>query len=84
MRSMRTPGRTGEWELVVAEDGSIPASQLARLGLLPSTHVRVVAAEEPAVAPFGLAGSLPELPDIGWDGFEQASELVRQDLTQTS
>lgn len=29
-------------ELVVADDGSIPAEQLARLGLRPGAHLRVV------------------------------------------
>jgi len=75
---------TGEKELVVAEDGSIPADQLASLGLRPGAHLRVVAADEPSVAPSGLAGSLPDLPDIDWDDFEQASELARQDLIQPS
>ena len=75
---------TGEKELVVANDGSIPADQLASLGLLPGAHLRVVATEEPSVAPSGLAGSLPDLPDIDWDDFERASELARQDLAQPS
>jgi len=71
---------THETELVVAADGSIPADQLARLGLHPGAHLRVVAADEPSSAPSGLAGSLPDFPDIGWDDFERASELARQDL----
>jgi hypothetical protein len=29
-------------ELVVADDGSIPADQVARLGLRPGSHLRVV------------------------------------------
>ena len=75
---------TGEKELVVAEDGSIPADQLASLGLGPGAHLRVVAADEPSVAPSGLAGSLPDLHDLDWDDFERASELARQDLAQPS
>ncbi len=45
-------------ELVVAADGSIPASQLARLGVAPGAHLHVVDGEwdEPEMAP------LPE----GW------------------
>jgi hypothetical protein len=78
------PEPTGEKELIVADDGSIPATQLARLGLRPGAHLRVVAAEESPVAPSGLAGSLPDLPDLDWDAFERASELARQDLTQRS
>lgn len=75
---------SAEKELVVADDGSIPADQLASLGLRPGAHLRVVATEEPPVAPSGLAGSLPDLPDLDWDAFERASELARQDLAQPS
>ncbi len=74
----------GEKELVVAEDGSIPADQLESLGLRPGTHLRVVSANEAYVAPSGLAGSLPDLPDIDWEDFERASELALQDLAQPS
>ncbi|MPY94254.1 MAG: hypothetical protein GEV08_14685 [Acidimicrobiia bacterium] len=77
-------GPTGEKELVVAEDGSIPADQLASPGLRPGAHLRVVATDEPSVATSGLAGPLPDLPDIDWDNFERASELARQDLAQSS
>ena len=65
-------------ELVVADDGSIPAEQLRDLGLGPGAHLRVV--ETSRKAPVRqLAGSLPDLPDISWDDFEQASELARKD-----
>lgn len=75
---------TGEKELVVADDGSIPADQLASLGLRPGAHLRVVATDEPSVATSGLAGSLPDLPDLDWDAFERASELARRDLAESS
>lgn len=74
----------GEYNLVVAEDGSIPADQLASLGIPPGAHLRVVAVKEPPVAPSGLAGSRRDLPDIGWDDFERASELAREQHTATS
>ncbi len=70
-----------EKELVVAEDGSIPAEQLASLGLRPGAHLRVIDASQPADETSGLAGSLPDLTDLDWDAFERASELVRRDLT---
>ena len=65
-------------ELVVAGDGSIPADQLRKLGLLPGAHLRVV---EAVVAPGGgrLAGSLPEFADLAWEDFERGSELARRD-----
>lgn len=69
-----------EKELVVADDGSIPAEQLTRLGLGPGAHLRVVEASGPASATKGLRGSLPDFPDLDWDAFERASELARRDL----
>ncbi len=45
------------FHVVVAEDGSVPASELAPLGLRPGTHLRVV--PEPRMPSRGrLAGSL--------------------------
>jgi hypothetical protein len=67
-------------ELVVANDGSIPASQLAVLGLRPGTHLRVVESP-PFGAPSSIAGSLPDFPDIAWEDFEKASALAIQDLS---
>ena len=65
-------------ELVVADGGSIPADQLAQLGIRPGTHVRVVATPDRSVGR-GLAGSLPDLPDLDWEDFVRASELARHD-----
>jgi len=66
-------------ELVVADDGSIPAEQLARLGVAPGAHLRVVqaAAAEPADS---FAGSLPDFPDLSWEDFQRGSELARSEL----
>lgn len=66
-------------ELVVAADGSIPADQLARLGVAPGAHLRVVQAAPAGSAPT-LAGSLPGFPDLTWEDFERASELAQHDL----
>ena len=67
-------------ELVVANDGSIPANQLASLGLRPDAHLRVVESP-PAGAPSSIAGTLPDFPDIPWEDFEKASALAIQDLS---
>jgi len=75
---------TGGKELVVAEDGSIPADQLARLGLGPGAHLRVVAAGKSAREDSELAGSLPDFPDVDWDAFQAASDLARRDLAGSS
>jgi hypothetical protein len=66
-------------ELVVAADGSIPADQLARLGVGPGTHLRVV--EAPVARSGGsFVGSLPNFPDVTWEDFERASRLAREDV----
>ncbi len=71
--------RHSDHELVVASDGSIPAYQLARLGVGPGAHLRVV--ETPAARPGGsFAGSLPNFPELSWEDFERASKLAREDV----
>ena len=44
-RSVSTGEPTGEMELVVAVDGSIPADQLTRLGIRPGARLRLVEAD---------------------------------------
>lgn len=80
MTAVSAADPTPEAELVVADDGSIPAEQLARLGIRPGTHLRVVTTPERA-CDTGLAGSLPDLPDVEWEDFERASELARRDAS---
>ncbi len=75
---------TGEKNLVVADDGSIPAGQLASLGLLPGARPRVVATDDPSAATPSVAGSLPDLPDLDWDDFERAGDLAQRDLADSS
>ena len=72
---------TSETDLVVAEDGSIPADQVARLGLRPGAHVRVIESSPAVGDSASLAGSLPDFPDLDWTAFEQASNLARSDLS---
>ncbi len=67
-------------ELVVAADGSIPADQLARLGVMPGARLRVVQTA-PAGPAESMAGSLPDFPDLTWEDFERASELAQRDLS---
>jgi hypothetical protein len=65
-------------ELVVAPDGSIPAEQVARLGVEPGAHLRVVS--EPGQARgSSIAGRLT-WPDLPWEDFERASLLARADV----
>lgn len=80
--AMSTPDVAGDNELVVAEDGSIPAEQVARLGLRPGTHLRVIETQ-PRDQSSKLAGALPDFPDLDWAAFEIGSDLARRDLTST-
>ena len=66
-------------ELIVSADGSIPADQLAFLGIVAGTHLRVVR-EEPVRTSRTLRGLLPELPDLTWDDFEVASREAQADV----
>ena len=66
------------YELVVGPDGGVPAEQIARLGLRPGAHLRVV--PERPHRESRLGGSMPELPEVSWEDFERGSELARTDL----
>jgi hypothetical protein len=66
-----------EHELVVADDGTIPAEQLMRIGATPGAHLRVVQ----TISAASIAGSLPDFPDLTWEDFERGSELASRDLT---
>jgi hypothetical protein len=72
--------QTAAADLVVADDGSIPAEQLTRLGIGPGTRLLVVPTPDRSGGP-GLAGSMPEFPEVDWDDFERASELARHDAS---
>ncbi len=71
-----------EHELVVAEDGSIPAEQIARIGAHPGTHLRVVI-EHPNEPAGSIAGQLKGWPDVSWEDFERASRMARADLGES-
>lgn len=75
-------GHVEELELVVSEDGSIPAEQLARLGVRPGAHLRVLA-PAPTSTDRNLEGVLSEFPDLSWEDFEAGSELAQRDATAT-
>lgn len=67
----------------MADDGSIPADQIARLGLRPGALLRVIESGPVASERSGLAGSLPDFPDLEWEAFERGSTLARSDLSAT-
>ena len=79
---MSTAGNPGDHELVVADDGSIPAEQLRSLGLRPGAHLRVVDAAQRRPSD-SFAGPLPDFPDLGWEDFERASDVARADAAAT-
>jgi hypothetical protein len=47
------------FHVVVAEDGSLPAGELARLGFRPGAHLRLVP-EQPATKHKSMAGALKD------------------------
>lgn len=69
-----------EFDLVVAEDGSIPAEQVAALGVSPGTHLRVVRLADDGVHA-SIAGRLTSWPEVSWEDFERASRLAQSDLS---
>lgn len=76
---MTSAEETAAMELIVADDGSIPADQLESLGLVAGTHLRVVRTGHGEL-PTTLKGSLSDFPDLEWDDFQRASELARRDV----
>lgn len=90
MSSSTPQGDAAGFHVVVAEDGSLPASELARLDLPPGTHLRLV--PEPRTARGGrtagaLASSLPaEAVDAWIRGLDQTkaerAALYRADADQ--
>ncbi len=90
MSRMPAPEDAEGFHVVVAEDGSLPASELARLGLHPGTRLRLV--PEPRKVPRGrtagaLAASVPaEAVDALIRGLDQAKAervaLYRADADQ--
>lgn len=70
-----------ELELVVDPDGSIGAEQLGRLGIGPGAHLQVVRTEHGRVSG-SVAGTLPDLPELSWEDFEEASDLAKADVNR--
>jgi hypothetical protein len=69
-------------ELVVGPDGSIPADQIARLGLPPGAHLWVVTEPSPGAehARPSLAGALRQrFDDTALDRFDAALAANRDD-----
>lgn len=75
MSTTSAPSNGEGFHVVVAEDGSLPASELARLGLRPGAPLRVVPEPEPAqerVSAFGNLGGVlsPEAAEALSAGIE--------------
>jgi len=71
-----------EHEVIVAADGSIPAVELAKLGVRPGQHLRVVVNSAPGTSGV-LRGSLTGYPEPTWEDFEYASAQAREDFGLT-
>jgi len=63
----RTPAATSDdgFDVIVADDGSVPAAELARLGVRPGAHLRLIVSENDTpkqvrhLGPGRLAGTVP-------------------------
>ncbi|MGD9530308.1 MAG: hypothetical protein AB7I38_19760 [Dehalococcoidia bacterium] len=77
MNSTPVPEAAEGFHVVVAEDGSVPASELARLGLRPGTHLRLV--PEPRRSSRGrMAGALAaNLPADAVDDWVRALDEAK-------
>jgi hypothetical protein len=77
MNTTPAPGAAEGFHVVVAEDGSLPASELARLGLRPGTHLRLV--PEPRKSARGrMAGALAtKLPVEAVDDWVRALDEAK-------
>ncbi len=68
-------------ELVVAEDGSIPATQLSLLGLRAGAHLRARRVHLLGIRRRSGGRGPADFPDITWEDFERASDLVTKDAS---
>ncbi|WP_448638332.1 hypothetical protein [Geodermatophilus sp. URMC 63] len=68
------------FEVVVGADGGIAPEELARHGVRPGAHLRIVArtARLPIWRAYGALRG--ELPEVSWEEFEAASRLAVEDV----
>lgn len=67
------------FEVVVGADGGIAPEDLARHGVRPGAHLRVVAeVERPPIRP--AYGAFRALPGVSWEDFQAASRLAVEDV----
>lgn len=68
------------FEVVVGADGGIAPEELARHGVRPGAHLRIVArtARLPIRQAYGALRG--ELPEVSWEEFEAASRLAVEDV----
>ncbi|WP_139177053.1 hypothetical protein [Geodermatophilus siccatus] len=68
------------FKVVVGADGGIAPEELARHGVRPGAHLRIVAENErPPIRP--AYGALRgQLADVSWEDFEAASRLAVADV----
>jgi hypothetical protein len=68
-----------DFEVVVGPDGGIAPNELARYGVRPGAHLRLVS-ESAKTPPFrSAAGILTGAKSLSWDDFVAGSELAAAD-----
>jgi hypothetical protein len=70
MNSKREPGDAEDFHSVIAEDGSLPARELARLGLRLGERLRLTPEQRPGVRP-RMVGALAEAVDALIRGLDE-------------
>jgi len=69
-----------DFEVVVGADGGIAPEELARHGVRPGAHLRIVAQVAPPRIRPAYGALRGRLPEVSWEDFEAASRLAVEDV----
>jgi hypothetical protein len=83
MSTTPTVSSNDGFDVVVAEDGSVPADELARHGVQPGARLRLVVSDEPAKSPRRGGRSAGKLADtVPREMIEEWSRALDQDRAE--
>jgi hypothetical protein len=68
------------FEVVVGADGGIAPEELARHGVWPGAHLRIVAQVERAPIRPAYGTLRGQLPEVSWEDLQGASRLTAEDV----
>jgi hypothetical protein len=81
---MRAMSAEAGFEVVVGADGGIAPEELARHGIRPGAHLRIVAEVERLAIRPAYGALRGQLPEVSWEDFEAASRLAIEDVDSGS